>query len=227
MVGAVVFAMVWVLGASGASAAPTGCASAPSYGVGVAIIPEFVGTDDVAVTAYVGEVIDYDVTVFLRQDPPGTPNGVVVCPIFGGTLTITLPDGSGPFTIATGISLPVGGSVVFENVPSQKYTMSAADVVTAPGCVPGAPCFDRVQATAHVEATSDGPDDGPTDDDAGPSDGDCTHLSAGAFVAADLDSKFAGDQRRRVDRVDRDGDERHAGALPPDGAQRRARRPVD
>ncbi len=164
IVAAVVFTMVWVLGASGASAAATGCASAPSYGVGVAIIPEFVGTDDDAVAAYVGEVVDYDVTVFLRQDPPGTPNGVVVCPIFGGTLTITLPNGAGPFTIGTGISLPVGGSVVFENVPSEKYTMSAADVATAPGCAPGAPCYDRVQATAHVEATSDGPDDGPTDD---------------------------------------------------------------
>jgi LPXTG-motif cell wall-anchored protein len=163
MVGAVVSATVWVVSVSDASAAPTACASAPSYGVGVAIIPEFVGTDDVAVTAYPGEVIDYDVTVFLRQDPPGTPNGVIVCPIFGGTLTIVLPDGSGPFTIATDISLPVGGSVSFENVPSQKYTMDPAHVVPAPGCEPGAPCFDRVQATAHVEATGEGPDDGPAD----------------------------------------------------------------
>jgi hypothetical protein len=48
-------------------------------------------------------------------------------------------------------------------VPSQKYTMSASDVITAPGCAPGAPCYDRVQATAHVEATSEGPDDGPED----------------------------------------------------------------
>jgi hypothetical protein len=57
-VGAVLFAVVLAVGGSGASAAPTACAPAPSYGVGVAIIPEFVGTDDVAVTAYVGEVID-------------------------------------------------------------------------------------------------------------------------------------------------------------------------
>ena len=79
-----------------------------------------------------------------------------MCPIFDGTVTITLPDGSGPFTIATDVSLAVGGSVTFQNVPSQTYTMSAADVVTAPGCAPGAPCFDRVEATAHVDATSDG-----------------------------------------------------------------------
>jgi LPXTG-motif cell wall-anchored protein len=163
MVGAVLFSLASAVGGSGASAAPTACASAPSFGVGVAIVPEFVGADEVAVTAYVGEVIDYDVTVFLRQDPPGTPNGVVVCPIFDGALTIVLPDGSGPFTIATGISLPVGGSVTFEDVPSQKYTMNASDVVTAPGCAPDAPCYDRVQATAQVEATSEGPDDGPED----------------------------------------------------------------
>ena len=122
----------------------------------MAIIPEFVGTDDAAVTAYLGEVIDYDVTVFLKQDPPGTPDGVIVCPIFNGIVTITLPDGSAPFTIATDIDLPVGGSVTFQNVPGLKYTMSAGDVVTAPGCLPGAPCFDRVEATAHVDATSDG-----------------------------------------------------------------------
>ena len=75
-----------------------------------------------------------------------------------------LPDGSGPFTIATGIALQVGGAVTFAHVPSQKYTMSTADVVTAPGCSPGASCYDRIQATAHVEATSQGPDDGPQDD---------------------------------------------------------------
>lgn len=163
VVGAVVGAAVWVA-APGASAAPTACAPSPSYGVGVAIIPEFVGTDDVAVTAYPGEVIDYDVTVFLRQDPVGTPNGVLVCPIFGGTLTITLPDGSGPFTLATGLSLPVGGAVSFEDVPSQKYAMNQANAVTAPGCEPFIPCYDRVTALAHVVATSQGPDSGPQDD---------------------------------------------------------------
>jgi hypothetical protein len=164
VVGAVVAAAVLVVGGSGVSAAPTACDPAPSYGVGVAIIPEFVGTNDPAVTAFPGEVIDYDVTVFLRQDPVGTPSRVLVCPIFDGTLTVVLPDGSGPFTIATGISLDVGGSVTFEDVPSQKYTMSQANVDTAPGCQPGAPCYDRVTATAHVEATSEGRDDGPQDD---------------------------------------------------------------
>ena len=69
IVGAVVFAMAWVVGAPVASAAPTACASAPTYGVGVAIIPQFVGTNTVAVTAYPGEVLDYNVTLFLRQDP--------------------------------------------------------------------------------------------------------------------------------------------------------------
>ena len=44
-----------------------------NYGVGIAIIPQFVGTNDIAVTAYPGEIIDYDVTVFLKADPPGTP----------------------------------------------------------------------------------------------------------------------------------------------------------
>jgi hypothetical protein len=160
---AVVGAAVWVA-APGASAAPTACAPAPFYGIGVAIIPEFVGTNDVAVTAFPGEVIDYDVTVFLRQDAPGTPNGVLVCPIFGGTLTVTLPDGSGPFTLATGLSLPVGGSVSFEDVPSQKYSMNQAHALTAPGCEPFIPCYDRVTATAHVVATSQGPDSGPQDD---------------------------------------------------------------
>jgi hypothetical protein len=164
VVGAIVFAAVSVVGVHTGSTAPTLCAPSPTYGVGVAIIPEFVGTDDTAVTAYPGEVIDYDVTVFLKQDPPGTPNGVIVCPIFGGTLTIRLPDGSGPFTIGTNISLPVGGSVTFQNVPTQKYTMNPADVVPAPGCVPATPCPDRVEATAHIAATSEGPDDGQQDD---------------------------------------------------------------
>ena len=75
-----------------------------------------------------------------------------------------MPGGSGPFTIATDITLPVGGSVTFQNVPGQKYTMSAADVVTAPGGLPGVPCFDRVEATAHVDATSEGSDDGEPED---------------------------------------------------------------
>jgi LPXTG-motif cell wall-anchored protein len=162
-IGAAVFAAASFVGVPSASAAPTACAPAPSYGVGVAILPEFVGTDDPALAAFPGEVIDYDVTVFLTQDPLGMPNRVIVCPISEGTLTVTLPDGSGPFTIATGITLPVGGSITYENVPGQKYTMNAAHVVTAPGCEPGAPCYDRIQATAHVEATSDGPDDGPQD----------------------------------------------------------------
>jgi hypothetical protein len=153
-----------MVSAPAVSAAPTACASAPSFGVGLAITPEFVGTDDAAVNAFVGEVIDYDVTVFLRQDPPGTPLGLIVCPIFNGTVTIVLPDGSGPFTIATGVSLPVGGSVVFENVPSQKYTINPADLVPNPVCQPVTPCPARVEATAHIDAISQGPDDGPQDD---------------------------------------------------------------
>ena len=166
MVGAVVFATASAVEARGASAAPTECASSPTYGVGVAIIPEFVGTNTVAVTAYVGEVIDYDVTVFLRHDPPGTPNGVTVCAISNASLTIVLPDGSGPFTIAQGFGLAVGGAITFNHVPSQKYTMSTADVLTAPGCIPGGTCYDRVHATANVVATSQGPDDGQQDDEA-------------------------------------------------------------
>jgi hypothetical protein len=162
--GAVAAAGTWTVGVPTASAAPTLCAAQPTYGVGVAIIPEFVGTNDTAITAYPGEVIDYDVTVFLKQDPPGTVNGVTVCPIFGGTLTISLPDGSGPFTIGTNISLGVGQSVTFENVPTQKYAMNTKDVLPSPGCQPNAPCPDRVEATAHVEATSTGPDDGQQDD---------------------------------------------------------------
>jgi LPXTG-motif cell wall-anchored protein len=165
MVGAVVFAMAWVAGAGAASAASTACASAPSYGVGISIIPEFVGTSTIAVTAYPGEVLDYSVTVFLRKDAPGTPNGVTVCPIVDATITVKLPNGAGPFTVATGVALPVGGSVTFAHVPTQKYTMSTADVVPAPGCGTGSACYDRVEATAHVEATSEGPDDGPQDDD--------------------------------------------------------------
>jgi LPXTG-motif cell wall-anchored protein len=164
VVASAVLAAMYGVGVHSASAAPTACASSPTYGVGVAIIPEFVGTEETAVTAYPGEVLDYDVTVFLKQDPPGTPGGVTVCPIENGTLTLRLPDGSGPFTIGTGINLPVGGSVVFENVPVQKYTLNPADMVTVPGCAPSAACPDRVEATAQVNATSEGPDDGPEDD---------------------------------------------------------------
>ena len=106
------------------------------------------GTNDIAITAYPGEVIDYDVTVFLKQDPPGTPKGVVVCPIFNGTLTLVLPDGSGPFTLDTNISLPIGGSGTYQNVPAgQKYTMNTADVSPAR-------CPSGCDATAHVEATA-------------------------------------------------------------------------
>ena len=126
------------------------------YGVGIAIIPEFVGTNDTAVSAYPGEVIDYDVTVFLKADPPGTPSGVVVCPIYNGVLTLTLPDGSGPFTLDPNISLPIGGSITFQNVPAgQKYTMDTADII--PNTAP-----ERVQATAHVVARSAGLDGIPT-----------------------------------------------------------------
>ena len=164
VIGAVALAGALVVGMPVASAAPTLCAPAPSYGVGIAIIPEFVGTNDIAVSAYVGEVIDYDVTVFLKQDPPGTPNGVIVCPIFGGTVTVTLPNGAGPFTLDTTLALGVGQSRTYTNVPQNtKYTMSTADLVPSPGCAQP-PCPDRVVATAHVVATSDGPDDGVQDD---------------------------------------------------------------
>jgi hypothetical protein len=131
--------------------------------VGIAIIPEFVGTNDIAVAAYPGEVIDYDVVVFLKQDPPGTPNGAIVCPIFDGTVTVRLPNGAGPFVIATGVSLGVGESVSFPDVPATKYAMNTADLVPSPGCAQP-PCPDRVEATAHVDATSEGPDSDTLDD---------------------------------------------------------------
>ncbi len=147
VIGIVALAAASVYGMPSASAAVCN-----NYGVGIAIIPQFVGTNDIAVTAYPGEVIDYDVTVFLKEDPPGTPQGVVVCPIYNGTLTLILPDGSGPFTLDTNISLPVGGSKTYTNVPAgQKYTMNTADLV--PASIP-----ERVQATAHVEALSAGLD---------------------------------------------------------------------
>jgi hypothetical protein len=163
VVGAVALAGALVVGMPTASAAPTLCAPSPSYGVGIAIIPEFVGTDDVAVSAYPGEVIDYDVVVFLKQDPPGS-GGVIVCPIFNGTVTITLPNGAGPFTLDTTLALGVGQSKTYPNVPATKYTMSTADLVPSPQC-DSPPCPDRVDAIAHVQATSEGPSDDPLDDD--------------------------------------------------------------
>ncbi len=134
-------------------AAPNGCSTgSPAYGVGISITPEFVGTDDLAIAAYEGEVIDYDVTVFLRAEA----GGVIVCPIFDGTVTVVLPDGSGPLTVVTGLSLDIGQSITFSNVPATKYTVDEDDVVPSPTL--------RVEATAAVTAMSDGPDDGPQDD---------------------------------------------------------------
>jgi len=162
VIGAVALFGALVVAMPAATPAPTLCAPAPSYGVGIAIIPEFVGTNDIAVSAYIGEVIDYDVTVFLKQDPPGTPNGVIVCPIFGGTVTITLPNGLGPFTLDTSLALGVGQSKTYTDVPATKYAMNSADLVPSPGCAQP-PCPDRVVASAHVVATSEGPDDGVQD----------------------------------------------------------------
>lgn len=136
-----------------AVAAPNGCsAGTPAYGVGIAITPEFLGTDDLAIEAYAGEQIDYDITVFLREEP----GRVVVCPIHDGTVTVTLPNEAGPFTIVTGLTLGIGESITLANVPGTKYAVNEADVV--PGGV------RRVEASAAVTATSDGPDDGPQDD---------------------------------------------------------------
>jgi len=151
---AFVGALVVASAAAPAAAAPNGCSDgSPAYGVGISITPEFVGTDDVAIAAFAGELVDYDVTVFLRADP----GGVIVCPIFGGTVTVTLPDGSGPFTIATGVALGIGQSVTFANVPAgNPYAVDEADAA------PGSP--RRVDAAATVAATSNGPDDGPQDD---------------------------------------------------------------
>jgi hypothetical protein len=156
VVGAVVLAVVAVTGLPTASADLCG-----PYGVGIAIVPQFVGTNDIAISAYPGEIIDYDVTVFLKQDPPGTPNGVVVCPIYNGTVTLFLPDGSGPFTLDTSLSLPIGGAKTYQNVPdTTKYTMNPADIV--PAIVP-----QRVQGTAHVVARSAGHDGLPNTGDDG------------------------------------------------------------
>jgi len=147
VIGTVALAASFVVGVPSASAAVCN-----NYGIGIAIIPQFVGTSDIAITAYPGEIIDYDVTVFLKEDPPGTPDGVVVCPVYNGTVTLVLPDGSGPFTLDTNLSLPVGGAKTYTNVPAgQKYTMNTADIV--PASVP-----ERVQATAHVAALSAGLD---------------------------------------------------------------------
>ncbi len=155
VIGTVALAAASIFAIPAASAAPNGC---NFYGVGIAIIPEFVGTNDIAVNAFPGEIIDYDVTVFLKDDPPGTPNGIVVCPIFDGVLTLTLPNGAGPFTLDTNISLPIGGSVTYENVPAgQKYTMDPADIVA--GTVP-----ERVQAETRIEASSQGLQTDPGDD---------------------------------------------------------------
>ena len=75
---------------------------------------------------------------------------------FGEGFRVSLPDGSGPLTVATGISLDVGQSITFANVPATKYAVNEADAV--PGGI------RRVEALAKVAATSDGPDDGPADD---------------------------------------------------------------
>ena len=76
----------------------------------------------------------------------------MVCPIYNGTVTLVLPDGSGPFTLDTNLSLPLGGSKTYQNVPAaQKYTIDTADLV--PNTVP-----ERVEATAHVDALSAGLD---------------------------------------------------------------------
>ena len=142
-----------VVSATPVGAAPTGCsAGSPAYGVGISITPEFVGTNDVAIAAYVGEQVNYDVTVFLRAEA----GGVIVCPIFNGTVTISLPNGSGPFTVATGVALNVGQSVTFGDVPGTAYTVDRNDAkATTPW---------RVEAMASIAAMSDGPDNGPQDD---------------------------------------------------------------
>ncbi len=151
--GVLVACLASVLSPSSAGAAPNGCSNGtPAYGVGIAISPEFVGTDDLAIAAYPGEQVDYDVTVFLRVEP----GQVTVCPIHDGTVTVTLPNGAGPFTIVTGLTLGIGESITLANVPATKYIINEADVV------PGG--LRRVEATAAVAATSDGPDDGPQDD---------------------------------------------------------------
>jgi LPXTG-motif cell wall-anchored protein len=141
-----------VVDAAPASAAPTPCAGPKgSYGVGIAVVPKFLGTDETAISAYPGEIIDYNVTVFLRNDD------VIVCPIFNGTLTLTLPNGNGPFTIATGISLGIGQEITYRHVPATKYMINTKDLVPAAHPL-------RVVAHAEVTATSVGFDTGPQDD---------------------------------------------------------------
>jgi hypothetical protein len=153
VLGVLIALLATALSPSSAGAAPNGCSTGtPAYGVGISITPEFVATNDLAVAAYPGEQVDYDITVFLRAEP----GEVIVCPIHDGTVTATLPDGAGPFTIVTGLSLDIGESITLANVPATKYIVNEADVV--PGGV------RRVEAIATVAATSDGPDDGPADD---------------------------------------------------------------
>ena len=116
--GALVALVASSLSPSSAGAAPNGCSNGtPAYGVGIAITPEFVGTDDLAIAAYPGEQIDYDVTVFLRAEP----GQITVCPIHDGTVTVTLPNRAGPFTIVTGLALNIGESITLANVPPTKY----------------------------------------------------------------------------------------------------------
>ncbi len=150
--GALVALATSTLSPSSAGAAPNGCSNGTAaYGVGIAITPEFVGTDDLAIAAYPGEQIDYDVTVFLRVEP----GQVTVCPIHDGTVTVTLPDGTGPFTIVTGLTLDIGQSITLANVPATKYAVNEAHAVPSG--------LRRVEAIAAVAATSEGPDDGPQD----------------------------------------------------------------
>jgi hypothetical protein len=153
VLGVLVALLATALSPSSVGAAPNGCSTGtPAYGVGISITPEFVGTNNLAIAAYPGEQVDYVITVFLRAEP----GEVIVCPIHDGTVTVTLPDGAGPFTIVTGLSLDIGESITLANVPATKYAVNEADVV--PGGV------RRVEAIATVAATSDGPDDGPQDD---------------------------------------------------------------
>jgi hypothetical protein len=152
---AVVCAALLVLLGSIAGAAPasaqvsTGCGTdGATYGVGIALRPEFVGTDILASTAYPGEIIDYDVTVFLLNNPP-----VVVCSIELGTVTLFLPDGTGPYVVATNVAIQTGNSQTWENVPGTKYTINEAHA----GLSVGGKL--RVEARAHIDATSKGPDE--------------------------------------------------------------------
>src|SRR5262249_59183438 len=75
VIGTVALSGALVVGMSTASAAPTLSAPAPSYRVGIAIIPAFAGPTDIAVSAYPGELIDYARTGCLNPDPPARPTG--------------------------------------------------------------------------------------------------------------------------------------------------------